>query len=311
MKTLLICPSIRPAVPQLAEDGPLVTAPILGECLACHWVEHVAARGAREVQIIASDRADEVRAAVGSGSRWGVKIDVLSASFEPTVAEAAATHGSREASASSPRWLPAPLDVVLMSHLPGRPDLLLFDSYAGWFAALLAWMPQAITPARIRVGEILPGVWVGRRARVSPQAQLLAPCWIGDQVFVEPGAVVGPGAIVDDRSVIERDARVAHSWVGPDTLVGRMTAVSHSLAWGSSLTNWQTDSSLRVPDPFLLCSLARPFAAPTAARPGSRPGAPARAGHPTLPPGAPFGWIPAPAGASAPKLPRQGGDPSL
>jgi hypothetical protein len=310
MKTLLICPAIRPAVPHLAEDGPLVTAPILGECLVCHWIEHVAARGAREVLVVASDRADQVRAAVGSGSRWGVKIEVLSASFEPTAAEAAATYRPRQAETSA-HWLPAPLDVVPMSHLPSRPDLPLFDSYAGWFAALLAWMPQAITPVRIRVSELLPGIWVGRRARVSPQAQLLAPCWIGDQVFVEPGAIVGPGAIVEDRAVIERDARVVQSWVGPDTLVGRMTAVSHSLAWGSLLTNWQTDSSLHVPDPFLLCSLAHPLATPSAGgRPGSRPGAPARVGDSTLPHGAPFGWLPAPAGAAAPKLPRQV-DPSL
>lgn len=309
MKTLLICPSIRPAVPQLAEDGPLATTPILGESLACHWVEHLAAHGAREIRIVASDRVDQVRATVGSGSRWGVKVEVLSASFEPTVAEAISTYRLRDEDPAS--WLPAPLDVVAMSHLPGCSDLPLFESYAAWFAALIAWMPQAITPVRIRVGELLPGVWVGRRARVSPRAQLIAPCWIGDQVFVEPGAVVGPNAIVEDRSVVERDARVANSWVGPDTLVGQMTSVSHSLAWGSSLTNWQTDSSLRVPDPFLLCSLARPLSALTAGRPGSRPGAPARVGDSTLPPGAPFGWIPAPAGAPAPKLPRQADHPSL
>jgi hypothetical protein len=250
-----------------------------------------------------------VRAAVGSGSRWGVRLEVVSVSFEPTVAEAVATYRLRDE--TPVQWLPAPLDVVLMSHLPGCPDLPLFESYAGWFAALLAWMPQAITPVRIRVSELLPGVWVGRRARLSPQAQIVAPCWIGDQVFVEPGATVGPNAIVEDRAVVERAARVAQSWVGPDTLVGQMTSVSHSLAWGSSLTNWQTDSSLRVPDPFLLCSLARPLSALATGRPGSRPGSPARVTDTSLPPGAPFGWIAAPAGAAAPKLPRQANDPSL
>ena len=228
MKTLLICPSIRPAVPQLAAEGPLVTAPILGECLVCHWIEHLAARGARQIRVVASDRVDQVRAAVGSGSRWGVKVEVISASFEPTVAEAIATYRLRDETPA--QWLPAPFDVVAMSHLPGCPDLPLFEGYAGWFAALLAWMPQAITPVRIRVSELLPGVWVGRRARVSPQAQIAAPCWIGDQVFVEPGAVVGPHAIIVDRAVIERDARVTQSWVGPDTLVGQMTAVCTSAA---------------------------------------------------------------------------------
>jgi len=261
MKTLLICPAIRPAVPQLAEDGPLALVPILGEGLVGHWIEHLAMLGARHVQVIAADRAEQVRSTLGDGARWGVQLEVIAASLEPTLTEAAA-HYRTDGEAG---WLPAPNDIVLMNHLPGCPELPLFESYASWFAALLAWMPRALTPARIRASEIRPGIWVGRRAHVSPTAQLIAPCWIGDQAFVEPGAVVGPGAIIEDRSVVESDASITHSWVGPDTFVGPMTAVASSLAWGSSLTNWRSDSSLRVPDPFLMCSLAPPPAALVAA----------------------------------------------
>jgi len=252
MKTLLICPAIRPAVPQLAEDGPLALAPIFGEGLVNHWIEHVAMLGARHVQVIATDRAEQVRTTLGDGARWGVQLEVIAASLEPTPAEAAA-HYRTDGEAG---WLPAPNDIVLMNHLPDSPELALFESYASWFAALLAWMPRALTPTRIRASEIRPGIWVGRRAHVSPTAELIAPCWIGDQAFVEPGAIVGPGAIIEDRSVVESDASITHSWVGPDTFVGPMTAVASSLAWGSSLTNWRSDSSLRVPDPFLMCSLA-------------------------------------------------------
>lgn len=278
MKTLLICPAIRPAVPQLAEDGPLAIAPILGECLVTHWVEHVAALGARHVKVIVTDRADQVRATLGEGSRWGVHLEVIASSAEPTRAEAAA----RYRPAGETDWLAAPHAIVLMNHLPGCPEHPLFESYASWFAALLAWVPRALTPARVRVSELRPGIWVGRRAHVSPKAQLIAPCWIGDQVFVEPGAIVGPGAILEDRSVVEEDVRVTHSWVGPDTFVGPMTSVASSLAWGSSLTNWRSDSSLLVPDPFLLCSLAPPPAAP-ASGPFARVAGAA---------GAPLRWIP-------------------
>ncbi len=256
MKALLICPAIRPAVPQLSEDGPLALAPILGEGIVSHWIEHLALLGAREVRVIAADRASLVRAALGDGARWGVRLEVLAPTVEPTVAEATA----RYRTAGEAGWLPAPHDVVLMNHLPGCAGLPLFESYATWFAALLAWMPRALTPARVRMTEIRPGIWVGRHAHVSPQAELIAPCWIGDQVFVEPGAVVGPGAIIENRSVIEDEARVTQSWIGPDTFVGPMTALASSLAWGSSLTNWRTDSSLQVPDPFLMCSLAPPAA---------------------------------------------------
>ena len=253
MKTLLICPALRPAVQQLAVDRPLITTAVLGESLLGHWIEHVAALGARHVKIVVADRAGLVDAVVGDGARWGVKIELIVVPIEPTSEEAEARYGPGGESG----WLPSPHQVILLSHLPGAPDLPLFKSYAGWFAAVLAWMPRSITPTRVRVSELYPGIWVGRRAKISKTATLIAPCWIGDQVFIEPGAVVGPAAIIEDRAVIERHTHITQSWVGSNTLVGRMTLVTNSLAWGNTLTNLSMDSSLQVTDPFLLCSLTR------------------------------------------------------
>ncbi len=252
MKALLIAPAVRPALPLLVEDRPLVTFPILGECLLNHWVEHLATLGAKQVIILASDRPDEVALAVGDGERWGVQIEVIKTTSELTVAEATSVYRSEDAAG----WLASPYAITLMSHLPGAPEYRLFDSYAAWFAGVVAWMPRSLTPARMRVMEIRPGIWVGRRARIAKTARLVAPCWIGDQVMIGPNAVIGPGAVVENRAVIEAGTRVEQSYVGADTFVGRMIAVKNSFAVGSVLVNWQTDSSLSVPDPFLLCSLA-------------------------------------------------------
>ncbi len=253
MKAILICPGERPAVPQLAESGPLAAIPVLGDFLVNHWLEHLAAIGARHVDIIASKGAEAVRAAAGDGARWGIRVEVIPARMEPTREEALAL----SAAPAEMAWLPAPHDIVPLSHLPGSPELPLFESYASWFAAIAAWMPRALTPTRVRMTLKHHGIWVGSRARIPDSARLSAPCWIGDQAIIGEGAVVGPGAIIEDRSVVEAKARVTQSWVGPDTFVGSMTSVSDSLAWGSTLTNWRTDSSLRVPDPFLLSSLSR------------------------------------------------------
>ena len=262
MKTLLICPSDRPAVPHLSEAGPLATAPVLGACVASHWIEHLAALGAREIQVIAAHGREQLSMAVGDGTRWGVRISMIASGVEPTPGEAASRYRPNE----EPGWLPAPHDVVSLSHLPGCPGLPLFESYASWFGALIAWMPRAITPSRVRVVEARSGIWVGSRSRVSPTARLIAPCWVGDQVFVNAGAVVGPGAILEDRSVVESNARVIQSWVGPETFVGPMISVANSLAWGSTLIDWRNDSSLRVSDPFMLCSLSKLPTSAVAAR---------------------------------------------
>ncbi len=274
MKALLICPSERPAVPHLAKPGPLATAPSLGDCVACHWIEHLAAMGARHIQVIAADGADQVRASVGDGARWGVRVEVIPANSEPTRREAVSLYRH----AADPGWLPAPYDVVVASSLPGNPDLELFESYGSWYTALVAWMPKAITPSRIRVTKPQPGIWVGSRARISPSAELVAPCWIGDQTVIGDGAVVGPGSIIEDRCIVEEKASVTQSWVGPDTFVGPMTSVAYSLAWGGTLIDWRTDSSLRVPDPFLLSSLSKPPFPDTADRFGRTQNAPAPTG---------------------------------
>ncbi len=252
MKSLLICLSRRPAVPHLAVSGPLATTPIFGDCIAGHWIEHLTTLGARDIRIIVVDGEDQVRASVGNGARWGVRLEVIGSHVEPTRSEAAEKYKSVDPDG----WLPAPHDIVSMSHLPGCPQAPLFESYAGWFAGLIAWMPLALTPARIRTAEKSPGVWIGSRSRVSPMAKLFAPCWIGDQVSVEAGATIGPGAILEDRTVVSSKACVTQSWIGPDTFVGPLTSVANSLAWGSTLTDWRTDSSLIVPDPFLLSSLS-------------------------------------------------------
>src|SRR6185503_9686007 len=98
----------------------------------------------------------------------------------------------------------------------------------------------------------------------DPTARLNAPCWIGEHALIGPGANIGPGAILEDRVIVEAGARVSGSLVGPETFVGELISVQNSLAHGSTLVNWMTDSCLRVPDAFFLCSLNdRDFATPT------------------------------------------------
>lgn len=253
MKALLICPAVRENVAALAESAPLANLPIFGHGLIEHWLEHLALLGAKEVCILATDRPEQVRDLIGDGARWGIRAEVFPEIRELTPAEARARYCG-----GGGAWLAGPDDVILMDHLPGMPENPLFTSHASTFKALQAWMPRAAaTPDRIGVHEIKPGVWTGMHARVSPDVQLCAPCWIGENVFIGAGAVIGPGAIVENNSFVENGAHISHTIVGPDTFVGEHTELCHSIALGNTLVSWELDSTVKVPDDFLLGSLTR------------------------------------------------------
>jgi NDP-sugar pyrophosphorylase family protein len=261
MKAILICPGYRPAVERLAEFAPLATLPFLGESLLVYWLVHLASLGAQEITVLASDRPGAIRQIAGNGSRWGLRVRIIGEMQELTVAEARAAYVTGEG------WLPAPHDIVRADHLPGMPEHRLFESYAEWFAAAQAWLERAVTPDRVGVKEIAPGIRVGWHSLIPDDAVLLPPCWIGEKVTLGAGVTIGPNAIIEDRAVVGPDAEVKRSVVGPDTLVGDHTEVADSLAFGNTLINWRDGSSLRVPDEFLLCSLRQSAGAlATAAR---------------------------------------------
>lgn len=254
MKALLVSPTDRPAVGRLTETQPLALAPVVGKTLLDYWLDHLVDRGVKHVYVLAADRPEQVRAWVGDGVRWSMKVEVIAQPCELTPAEARARYrGSNGAG-----WLPEPEDVRVMDCLPGEPDWPLFDSYAGWFVAVKHWLPRAASAAdRVGLREVKPGVWMGLRSRVSPEARLLAPCWVGENVLVGAHAIIGPGAIVENGVVIGESAEITDSYVGPETYVGEWTEMRSSLAWGSTLINWRNDSCAQVPDAFLMCALSQ------------------------------------------------------
>ncbi|HTL66036.1 MAG TPA: hypothetical protein VL200_00095 [Lacunisphaera sp.] len=252
MKAILICPGIRAAVSRLAESTPLVITPCLGETPLAYWLVHLAGRGATEVTVLASDRPAAVRELVGGGERWGLRVNVVAEPRELTPEQARSRH------AGGPGWLPAPDDVAVADHLPGQPDLPLFTSYRAWFAAVRAWLAHAVTPDRVGVKQLQPGVHVGWRSRIARDVEVAGPCWIGEKVRIGAGVRLGPGAVIENGAVIGEGATIVRSVVGPETLVGASTEIADSLAFGDTLINWRDGSCLRVPDEFLLCPLRRP-----------------------------------------------------
>lgn len=249
MKTLLICPSDRSSVPVLSESAPLAAVPLLGQSLLEYWLPHLAASGIKEVAVLADDRPAQIQSVVGNGARWGMSVSVIEESRELTPAQALLKYGKDLSTESAQNG------IVTLDHFPNLPEKPLFTSYAAHFGALLAWMSRAMTPDRVGVKELTPGIYIGLRAHISPDAKLQAPCWLGKNVYVGAGAVIGPNTIVEDGSFIDPGAIISESFVGPNTFVGQLAEIAQSLASGDTLVNLQTNSVTKVSDRFLLSSL--------------------------------------------------------
>src|SRR5436190_8373437 len=132
MKALLICPGERPEVAALSEFVPLSNIPMFGKSLLEYWIEHLVTQGAMEVFILATDRPEQVRALVGDGERWGIRVTVFPEICELSVAQASA----RYCGDKGENWVAAPNHITVIDHLPGLAEYPLFASYANWMTAL-------------------------------------------------------------------------------------------------------------------------------------------------------------------------------
>jgi hypothetical protein len=252
MKTILICPNQAHGITVLADARPLPLLPILGEAFICYWMHHLAAQKFREVRIITGEPAELISQYTGDGSRWGLKVEIYHEVYDLAADEARRRYKDNYEG----DWAPEPLDVIHANHLPGLPEEKLFTSYEHWFRTLLSFVPLVMAGTRLGMREVSPGVWVGRRSKISRSARLVGPCWLGDHVQVGNNATVGPNCFLEDQVVVDSDCCVENSWVGPKTFLGSLAELKHSLAWGSLLINWKNGSHIWVPDTFLMSSLS-------------------------------------------------------
>lgn len=228
----------------------MAALPVYGSSVIEAWLIHLAGLGYKQIVIHANDRIEAIRSIVGKGCRWGLGIEIKTvppAQIESMVGDIESGITSHQTETIS--------FVQVLNHFPRQAGHNIFASYAHWFRAVQDRLPQALTPDRVGIKEVRPGIFAGSQSWIPDSAQLTAPCWIGHQVVIGPATFIGPQTVIEDRAVVKKGARIKGSIIGPDTLVGRHTEINDSLVFGDLLINWKSGSSIRVRDVFLLSSL--------------------------------------------------------
>jgi len=248
MKAILICPEHRPSGGAFHRMKPLPLMPILGRSLLDHTLTSLKRDGIQEVLVLAADRPEMIRAAVGRGQAWGMKVDVLATPTELATDMAELQHASLTAGQPRPR-------VVVLDEMPTMPGRTLWATTYATFEALRLAMKDEKLAAHLTMHEVSPGVWISTKARISAEAEITGPVWIGPYATVLSGAMIGPNTIVETGAYIDSHAMIDESWIGPGTYVGVSAAIRKSCAWGDGLLNWSDGSFLEVRDRYLLNDL--------------------------------------------------------
>ncbi|MEI7953742.1 MAG: hypothetical protein WCJ66_01115, partial [Verrucomicrobiota bacterium] len=128
----------------------------------------------------------------------------------------------------------------------------------GWdLIARAAAMEQAWLE-RMAAGPDQALLSIGFSCKIHPQAKLVAPYFIGDEVFVGPGCEIGPYAVIGNGSVLTGANRVVYSHLSPRSFLGPVTALEHCLLDSGVLFSLKHLTRLDHIEPHLLSSLAKP-----------------------------------------------------
>lgn len=137
---------------------------------------------------------------------------------------------------------------VATNYLPPQP------APATWFNLVRNWLERlrtkgSMTPELER--EIQPGVFIGHHCRISPKAELIAPCWVGSGSTVE-AARIGPHAVIGEGAIVSRRTRVANSYVLRDTFIGEHLSLDGVVAGESQLLDHRTGVAATILDAAIL-----------------------------------------------------------
>jgi hypothetical protein len=204
------------------------------QCLLHHWLDHAVNQGVTTVHVFAADRPSAVRQILEESSLWPIKTE-FTAINSTAAAPATAIHVD---------WLPG---------TPGPPA-----PTDGWELIARAAAMEKTWLDRMADEPDFNLVSMGFSCKIHPEAQLIPPYFIGDNVFIGPGCEIGPYAVIGPGSVIAGANLVASSHLSAHSFVGPVTALENCLLESGVLFNLNHHARLDQIEPHLVSSLDNP-----------------------------------------------------
>ncbi len=205
METLNITiPDFSQPRKEIDNETPFFAWTVGDQPLIYHWLDYGVDQKAEKV-VMFSDETEELKALLKQATLWPIDWEVYPLSEKPPSLDC-----------HSATWLPNLNHSESLSIKTGW-DLLRHHFYLERFR--MEYLQQ-------NAFSLNPDMAVGRFAMVHPEAELIAPYIIGDEVYIGKGAVIGPYSRIGQGSFISENASISGSTLDEQTYVGPHTRFS-------------------------------------------------------------------------------------
>ena len=99
------------------------------------------------------------------------------------------------------------------------------------------------------------GLTQGRNSKVSSRSLKVGIAFVGSHCEVHPTAELNHEVVISDQVIVDRYAKLTDTVVLPNTYVGELVNLNHSIARGSDLIRIDINTHIHITDAFLLADL--------------------------------------------------------
>ncbi|SMC99065.1 NDP-sugar pyrophosphorylase, includes eIF-2Bgamma, eIF-2Bepsilon, and LPS biosynthesis proteins [Desulfocicer vacuolatum DSM 3385] len=139
------------------------------------------------------------------------------------------------------------------AHIIPTPEVIACDSCAALLKANEAALSHETFNFLMRTAtEVEQGLWISRDVALHPDAKLIAPVYLDEQIRIEDGVTLGPHVIMGKGTMVAKDSTLENAVVFPNTYVGEGLEIASSVLDRNCLVNTEFDSETFISEQFIL-----------------------------------------------------------
>lgn len=104
--------------------------------------------------------------------------------------------------------------------------------------------------------QVQPGVWMARAAKIPDSVTIHAPCYIGEESWIEADCTLGPHAVIGPNCLVSRGTVITRSILTESTFLGPGLEVADSLVNRTRVHNVRLGAEIEIEERHVACDLS-------------------------------------------------------